>query len=71
MFAKMDNNTMLLLIAVVLVFLYFTMDKEEYRGISAGKKRGQMSGRAPGKVGDKKIGSDVAPVVEGYMNGYF
>lgn len=70
MFAKMDNNTMLLLIAVVLVFLYFTMDKEEYRSISAKKNKG-LSGRSAGRVSDKKISEDVAPVVEGYMNGYF
>lgn len=72
MFANLDNNTLLLIIAVVIVFLYLTMDsKENMKSISADKKRGKLSSRSAGKVSDKKIGDDVAPVVEGYINGYY
>lgn len=72
MFANLDNNTLLLIIAVVLVFLYLTMDsKENMKSISADKKKGGISSRAAGRVSDKKVGEDVAPVVEGYMNGYY
>lgn len=70
MFGNLDNNTILLMVAVVLVFLYFTMDnKESYKSISS--KRGKVSSRSAGKVSDKKIGDDAVPVVEGYMNGYY
>ena len=71
MFGKLDNNTILLIVTVVLGFLYFTMDnKESYRSISAGK-RGKISSRSAGKVSDKKVEADAVPIVEGYMNGYY
>jgi short subunit fatty acids transporter len=71
MFANLDNNTLLLIIMVVLVFLYLTMDNKENMKSISSKKRGGLSSRAAGKVSDKKISEDVAPVVEGYINGYY
>ena len=72
MFANLDNNTLLLIVAAVFAFWYLTMGDKEHAGNITGRRERKMSGRSAGRVTQKRD-AEVASIMEGYMNmnGYY